>query len=971
MPRLPQHLALIALLFCLFIAAPGARAQGSEPSREPVLRVETGMHTAVIHRIGVDAANRYLVTASDDKTVRVWELPAGRLLRVIRVPLGAGNEGKLYAVALSPDGSTIAAGGQTSTDGLLESIYLFDRESGRLTGRLGGLPFPVLHLAYSPDGRFLAATLFGKSGVRVFSTSPYAPAGEDRDYGDSSYGADFDRAGRLATVSDDSFIRLYATGRNGSLRLLAKQKAEGDPQSISFSPDGTRLAVGFYDSTKVAVLRSDDLSLLYAPDTTGVNNDNLFSVAWSADGRTLYAGGRAQDANHTFFIRAWADGGRGGYRDIAGAAADTIQHMLPLRDGGIVYGASGPAFGVIDASGRRQLFITAAIADYRNNRQGFLLAPDGTGVQFAYQQFGQASARFSLADRKLDAAPASQVSWRPPETEDSRLRVTDWHNKYTPKLNGTPLKLKQYEFSRSLALAPDRSAFLLGADFYLRLFDRNGAERWQIAVPGEAWAVNISADGRLAVAAYGDGTIRWYRMTDGRELLAFFPHADRKRWILWTPSGYYDASPGAEDLIGWHVNNGRDAAADFYPASRFFEQFYRPDIVSEVVSHVETDREVIARLGERPRLDISAGIKRPPRVSFISPQPGSTFELEEIEISVMTQDLGGGVDEVRLYQNGKLVGNTTREIGLALEAAKRRFNVQLVEGVNRFTAVALSRERVEGDRAEMSVTLKGATQTVDLYCIFIGINRYKNPVLNLNYAVPDAEGLHSFFDAPGLKRLFRNVNIYPLLNENATLAQIQATFAKVQQQTRPQDTVVIYMAGHGDVAQNQWYFIPHDLTTPEDESDLQHGAISTAQIGEALIGMKAQKILVMLDSCKSGEAVMKLLGYETRKAQSRGYEDRKALVQLARSTGTYILSATTETQLAAEVKSLGHGVFTYVLLEGLNGKAGGNKVTVEGLILYIKNTLPDVTAKYRGAPQYPISRGFGYDFPLVLLGNEK
>jgi len=58
--------------------------------------------------------------------------------------------------------------------------------------------------------------------------------------------------------------------------------------------------------------------------------------------------------------------------------------------------------------------------------------------------------------------------------------------------------------------------------------------------------VNISSNGKLAVAAFGDGTIRWYRMSEGKELLALFPHGDRKRWVMWTPSGYYDTSPGGE-----------------------------------------------------------------------------------------------------------------------------------------------------------------------------------------------------------------------------------------------------------------------------------------------------------------------------------------------------------------------------------------------------------------------------------------
>ena len=86
----------------------------------------------------------------------------------------------------------------------------------------------------------------------------------------------------------------------------------------------------------------------------------------------------------------------------------------------------------------------------------------------------------------------------------------------------------------------------------------------------------------------------------------------------------------------------------------------------------------------------------------------------------------------------------------------------------------------------------------------------------------------------------------------------------------------------------------------------------------------------------------------------------------ARSTGTYIVSASTDQQYAAEIKALGHGVFTYSLLEGLRGKAGERKVTVEGLIHYVKEKLPELTEKHRGQAQYPVSWGSGMDFPLAL-----
>src|SRR3974390_3691143 len=101
--------------------------QTAEPPSKPLLRIETGMHTAPIWRIDVDAAERFAVTASDDKTARIWDLKSGNLLKVLRPPQGEGNEGRLYAVAISPDGATVAVGGRTSVTGLDNSIYLFDR----------------------------------------------------------------------------------------------------------------------------------------------------------------------------------------------------------------------------------------------------------------------------------------------------------------------------------------------------------------------------------------------------------------------------------------------------------------------------------------------------------------------------------------------------------------------------------------------------------------------------------------------------------------------------------------------------------------------------------------------------------------------------------------------------------------------------------------------------------------------------
>ena len=85
----------------------------AEVPKTPFPRIETGMHTASIKRISVDRAERFVVTGSYDKTVRIWSLPEGKLLRTLRLPIGEGHVGKVYAVAISPDGETVAVGGWT------------------------------------------------------------------------------------------------------------------------------------------------------------------------------------------------------------------------------------------------------------------------------------------------------------------------------------------------------------------------------------------------------------------------------------------------------------------------------------------------------------------------------------------------------------------------------------------------------------------------------------------------------------------------------------------------------------------------------------------------------------------------------------------------------------------------------------------------------------------------------------------
>ena len=329
--------------------------------------------------------------------------------------------------------------------------------------------------------------------------------------------------------------------------------------------------------------------------------------------------------------------------------------------------------------------------------------------------------------------------------------------------------------------------------------------------------------------------------------------------------------------------------------------------------------------------------------------------------------MGGDIDEIRLYQNGKVVSEETR--GMKIKTGERKYTesvtspevtksytLNLVEGTNTFKVVGFSKDRTESNPAEIMVSLTGHSKDVSLHLLTVGINEYKNPALNLNYAGPDAKGIVDFF-RENAKKLFKTTDIIDIYNEQATKAGIVSKLKQLEN-TNPQDVVLIYLAGHGDNIDEKWYFIPYDLTYPEREEDIKTKGLSSDEISAFIRNIKAQKILLLIDACKSGAALVAF----------RGFEDRKALSQLSRATGVHVVAASEKDQFASEVKELGHGVFTYTLLEGLKGRAAGSgeTVTVRKLLGYLEEELPELTKKYRQEAQYPVVDSKGMDFPLVI-----
>jgi WD40 repeat protein len=862
-----------------------------------------------------------------------------------------GHSDWVRSVAFSPDGRTIACGGFFGlAEGDQKPLYLFDRTTGKLSIPINDLLSWPVKLAFTHDGQYLVMALGIRQGLRIYRTTDWKMVLNDGDYGGLLQGLAVDRSSRIATVSEDGFIRLYE-----HFRLTKKEPLEGGklPRNVSFSPSGQFLAVLFKDSSNVSVLSGSDLKPLYQA-TTPSGNLRFGSVAWSSDGQALFAAGEyVSDGKHQGAIRMWDQAGKGDATTVS-VSDHPIADLVLLPDGRHAYSTESGEVGLVAPStGKRTVLAQSANIEYSEAPR---VSKDATVVQFGpgpHDAFDTKTRSFG-----------STTAVIPPITDAEKIKVTNWLNQKGTRINGKLLPISGSDFARSVAIAPSRDKVILGTTFQLLCFDPTGQVCWAHDVIGPA-RVNVASNQETVVASLGDGTIRWYRMTDGAELLVLFVHSDRKRWIMWTPSGYFDAAEGAEDLIGWHVNQGKDKAALFYPASHFFEQFYRPDLVAEVLKSVETDQQVLARLGEKERVTLQAGLKRPPTVTIVSPKPNAQFDLDEVEIQVQATDEGGGIDEIRLYHNGKVVGDQARGIKTmpsSVSASNSKvFRVLLVEGQNTVRAVAFSRDRIEGDPAEIQIRFKGLSTKATLHVLLVGINEYKNRALNLNYAVPDAKGMRDYFNGPR-SGLFKEVKWHALYDKEATKPEILIKLQALQT-SAPQDVVVIYLAGHGESIANTWYFVPHEVTTPEREDRLTQQGISSVELKALIERIGAQKVLVLLDACKSG-AVMTAFG-------ARGLEDRKALAQLARSTGVHVVAASTKDQFATEVTQLGHGVFTYTLLEGLNGKADGSptdkSITVRELLSYVERQLPEVSEKYKTQAQYPVVDSRGMDFPIATM----
>lgn len=992
-------------------------------SRSPILQLETGFHTAPIRQAALSADGKTLVTAAEDKTLRVWDTEPLRLRRVIHTPQGKDATGKLYAVAITADGALAAASGFIGAKGSGQHrIFLVDLRDGRMVREIGGLPQVVNFLALSPDGARLVAHLGGTQGLRAFRLSDGSEVGRAMNFGAPTYGGAFSKEGNYLATCDDGLLRLFGP----DFKLLSQVKAPAPgPFRVSYRPDGKEIALGYAEGARVDLLSAKTLFPVFKPDCQGAQGP-LAVVAWSLDGARLYAGGGQDFGAAPNAVCAWDLAGRGSRREVAAARA-TVGEILPLPKGGLIVAAQDPALVTIQDELKVVESFQALPGDLA--QVGSALKLDGAArtLSLGWRWPGKENLAFSVPDLEFREIGGGLKA---PGLDAPGLEIRDWRNGERPTLNGKPLAgLEAHEIVRSLSLAKDRESFVLGTDWHLRSYRKSGRLDATVALPAAAWGVNHAADGRHLAAALADGTVRWFSLPELREVAALYLHADGQRWVMWTPEGRYAASVAGESLLGWLVQKEGETGA-FFPSQKFRESYLN---ASALANCLGTAAPAVAPAPVRPTM--------PPVLRILSPADRSAFSPGhlELQLSVRTYGARDAVRKLHLYLDGGRLPVIENPLPGAWVESDQTFDtlytvkLPVAQRQDCRVGVAVETDQGSSQLAELQLqylvpaaaapvavappvsalpaaplapiapvapvapvpaptavvpgapvaaaaavvttlsepapapAVQGAVAPVVLEAppaprlnlLSIGVADYREKSISLKYPAKDAEDLANVFTGANTK-LYSQVDRRLLLNEQATKDGILEALRSLKERARPQDVSVIFVSGHGTTVPSSGAY----YFIPYDYAKGDGSALLDGRELQKLLGQTQGKVVMLMDTCHSGNVM--------GEGRLRSLED---IIRLTRfindlasaESGVTVFSSSTGGQVSLESAAWNNGAFTKALVEGLGGKADPartGRVTLGMLDAYLRTRVAELTkGKQTPVSGKPDSK---VDFPLAL-----
>ncbi len=495
----------------------------------------------------------------------------------------------------------------------------------------------------------------------------------------------------------------------------------------------------------------------------------------------------------------------------------------------------------------------------------------------------------------------------------------------------------------------EKFIFSGGADRSIKIWDASTGSLTKTLEGHQAEVTSIlqSEDGSMLITHSTDGGTKFWDLKTGKEFFEHI-HIGSSDWLVRNTDGYFSGTDDARKSI--HFVNGMKT----YSVDQFFNEFYRPELLPQIFKTrgQSTTRETIQR-----KLNSSP----PPTVKIATLE---NSDPSKIELHVKITNNGSGVNALKLYHNNKNIPVNREALKLPTqkgESAVYRQTVELVGGTNTFTAVATNQNNIESDPASVEFFSEHVSKSSTCYIMSVGINEYKNPRMMLNYARPDAEAFAELMEKKA-SSLYKSVEFITLYDKDASVSRILNALDELSTKIHPEDVFIFYYAGHGSMVDDKFFFIPTESIRLYDLKSLQKEALEASVLQEKLRHINALKQLIIMDACQSGGSV-ELLG-------TRGAGEEKAIAQLSRSAGIHVMASAGSEQFATEFASLGHGLFTYLLIKALQGDADGapkdGKVTIYELKSFMDDQVPEMTKKMKGKPQYPYTFSRGQDFPVVL-----
>ncbi len=361
----------------------------------------------------------------------------------------------------------------------------------------------------------------------------------------------------------------------------------------------------------------------------------------------------------------------------------------------------------------------------------------------------------------------------------------------------------------------------------------------------------------------------------------------------------------------------------------------------------------------------------PLTVAFRYPEDRSRVS-EEASVAAAVVTSSKGVAKISVLLNGKEVHEQT-------ERAPQRsllvtVPVTLREGPN---VLAVSASEPDGTvRQEIRTVIYDKPKEVavaapppppppthDRWAVVVGVGRYESPdIPRLRYTVADAEAIYDVLTGPGGFKKEHVLLLTDKTDKKPTYRNLKwALGTFLARSAKKDDTVLIFFAGHGAPEVDQRgverdgfskYLVPSDA----EPDDLYSTALPMDELQTIFGRVEAERVVVFLDACYSGAAGGRTFASKKTRA---GHVDEAFLERLARSKGRAILTASRPAEVSIELPELGHGIFTYYLIQGLKGAGdlnGDGIVTLQELYEYVEQ---QVTQKSRavGGNQHPVMKG--------------